>query len=276
MKTASSEWLTGRVRDSGSGDRRPCPPSISAADTPPAELVPAVVEALRCYPYFVVLRGLASPEDRRVGEEIVTAVALYADRHRPTAGTRPDKISFTRVRIDRETAAREGAVTRYSRTHLALPPHTDSAYSDRPHALVAFHMVRRDPLGGLSTVVPVADIVSSLAPAMLDLLREPRFAFGREDMPILWGPRGGESMRYYRAQIETALRLRGAATVDPDAALDALDGLLASIAERRIFRLDDGEMLLLDNRKALHGRTAFAPDSDRLMYRFRAHADGLA
>lgn len=241
------------------------PPALAVRGAAAEALVPAIVRALKTYPHFVVLRGLAPGENRRRVERVVTAIAA-------AGGHSPGKLSFTRVQIDPDAAGRGGAVTHYSRTHQALPPHTDSAYSARPHSLVAFQMVRSDPGGGRSFIVPVADIVASLDSETLARLREPLFAFGKKDRPILWGRAGEESMRYYRAQMETALLLRGSAPLRGEAMLDTLDTVLARLARKREFALRDGEVLFVNNHKALHGRTSFAPDSRRLMFRYRAHA----
>ncbi len=240
------------------------PPVLALRDRTAEAAAPAIVSALNVYPYHVVLRGLEPVGDRAPAENIIRAIAGDC------------RLSFTRVRIDPIQTRREDRVTRYSRTHLALPPHTDSAYSSRPHSLVAFLMVRGDAgRGGRSIVVPVTDVVSRLDEDMQAALREPVFAFGKKDLPILWRRKGDESMRYYRAQIDTALRLRGTRTGTAGGIMDRLDHLLAELAEDRGFALRNGDLLLLNNHQVLHGRTAFAPDSDRLMFRFRARATVL-
>lgn len=234
------------------------------------DTAPEIAAALRRHPHFTVLKGLGLSEARAPVENLVLATAAIGGG----PGRAAEKLSFTRVRIDPEDAERDDAVTRYSRTHLPLPPHTDSAYSGRPQALVAFQMVRGDAGGGRSLIVPVADVVAVLDRSARDVLRG-EFAFGKKDLPILWGPKGRESMRYYRAQINLGARLGG---VEPEGLaplLDRIDALLDSLAPAREFALADGEMLFVNNHKALHGRTGFAPDSPRLMNRYRVHSDAL-
>jgi alpha-ketoglutarate-dependent taurine dioxygenase len=252
------------------GDKQGGPPTLAVRDLPAGQLVPAIVGALRAYTHFVVLEGWPPSEDRRPMADIMTAVAALPGTG-SAAAERPGKLSFTRVQIDPDEAGKTGAVTRYSRTHQPLPPHTDTAYSPRPHSLVAFQMVRSDAEGGRSTVLPVAEVVEALDPDSLTAMRQPHFAFGKGDLPILWGRPGAESMRYYRAQIEQAAALRGTVPSHPVAVLDKIDAVLERLDPRR-FALADGEVLVINNHKVLHGRTGMAADSKRLMFRFRAHA----
>jgi alpha-ketoglutarate-dependent taurine dioxygenase len=41
------------------------------------------------------------------------------------------------------------------------------------------------------------------------------------------------------------------------------------------FRIESGEIMCMQNTRALHGRTGFDGESDRLMYRIRANAGCL-
>lgn len=248
-------------------------PVLTVRESTTRGALPDIVSRLTTYPFFVVLKGLKPTDDEEPVEDIVADIADISGRD---GEVWPGKITFTRVRIDPDAASRASLGTRYSRTEQALSPHTDSAFSTRPHSLVAFQMVRSDPAGGWSTIVPVADVVAALDARHLDEMRRTQFAFGSEDMSILWGEPGRESMRYYRAQIEAASAKREVAPEQPIAVLDAIDRILAERESDRVFALDDGDVLMLNNWKALHGRTAMAPESARLMFRFRVNAAVLA
>lgn len=247
-------------------------PVLTVRESMTRGALPDIVFRLTTYPYFVVLKGLKPTDDEEPVEDIV---ADLADIPGADGDIWPGKITFTSVQIDPDAASRASVGTRYSRTEQALSPHTDSAFSSRPHSLVAFQMVRSDPLGGRSTIVPVADVVAALDARHLDEMRRPIFAFGATDMPILWGEPGRESMRYYRAQIDAASAKREIPPERPDV-LDAIDKILAEREGDRAFALDDGDVLMLNNWKVLHGRTAMARNSARLMFRFRVNAAVLA
>ena len=55
----------------------------------------------------------------------------------------------------------------------------------------------------------------------------------------------------------------------------ALDAALEQPENQFRFHLQAGETGFLHNTKVLHGRTGFATDSSRLMYRIRVHAGCL-
>lgn len=239
-------------------------PTISADGLDFFAVVDVVNRALRRYPYFIVLRGLPAGVDRRAIDALMRALS----------GTPPDgEMDFGIVQVRPEEAENTEKGTRYSRTHRALPPHTDSTYMENPHSVVAFQMVRADSEGGGGSIaIAVQDVVKCLDASTLNALRDVRAPFGKgERFPVLWDSQGSPSMRYYRVQIDFALGDQGEEIGAAGSCLDALDKVLANLATEREFDLGEGEVLLLNNHKVLHGRTGMAIDSERLMYRFRAH-----
>jgi hypothetical protein len=218
-------------------------PPVRPAGTPRD----ALLALLTVPPYAVILRADPPHRGREWSQAIVRAL-----------GDADARLSFTRVHVDPAAAAREGNVTRYSRTADAMPLHTDAAFSRRPAALIGFHMIAASPCGGgASSVVPVDTVLAMLSPDHLADLRRPT-GFGRHDLPVLFAGATGPSIRYYAAQID-----------DPTPATRALDDALAMLEPAHRFPLLDGDLLLVANRKALHGRTGFAPDSPRRMLRYR-------
>ncbi|MEM6663255.1 MAG: TauD/TfdA family dioxygenase, partial [Pseudomonadota bacterium] len=135
--------------------------------------------ALRSSPYYFVLRGSPPTEDPAPSlvliEEVVRACGAVP-RH---------KICFTRIKIDPLQALFKGNSTRLSRTRNAMPPHTDSSYETEPHELVVFQIVRADPAGGETILVPVDAVVGHLAAEAAAALSEPVFPFGSATHPIL-------------------------------------------------------------------------------------------
>jgi alpha-ketoglutarate-dependent taurine dioxygenase len=78
-------------------------------------------------------------------------------------------------------------------------------------------------------------------------------------------------LRYNRSEIES-LRQRRDLPLPPETRswLDRFDALFAAAAETVL--LDPGDLLLIDNHRTLHGRTAFAAGSPRLLKRVRVDA----
>jgi alpha-ketoglutarate-dependent taurine dioxygenase len=167
--------------------------------------------------------------------------------------------------------------TRYSRTNEPIPPHTDSSFDTQPHELVAFQCVTHDEHGGESILVPIEDILAHLDDDVIALLRETVYPLGEVLHPILSGARHQEEIRYYRTQINQALT-NGTASLSEDyrAAIDALDAVLARSELFHTVHLRSGEILFMQNRKVLHGRTGFSGDSKRYLYRIRLRAPSLS
>jgi tetratricopeptide (TPR) repeat protein len=198
------------------------------------------------------------------------------------ADPKQENIFFTKVRIDRSKNAEiqfRPGVTNYSRTHLSLTPHTDSSYLQKPHELVAFQCIVADSQGGESIVIPSEDIIGRLDPEAKDLLRAPVYPLGDGLSPIILGKEGNEHIKYYKAQIERTIKTGTSDCFLSDkhlAVIQSIDNLLESTQLGFKFALQPGQIVLIHNTKALHGRTELSPESDRLLYRVRLHVDSLA
>ena len=226
-----------------------------------------IAAALNAYPYFAKVKGLHPGGDKT--EIVSLAEWMAADQ-----GKRDNKkVSFTTVSIRPDALERANGVTAYSRTHLPLSPHTDSTYMPRPHELVAFQCVIAARDGGANTMVPVDDILVNLSDADRERLAEPVFPFGRFSDAILTETDKGPCIRYYRAQIDRAAADGKPLSAADTALLDRFDTLLDRLAADVTLRLAPGEAVFMNNTKVLHGRTGFAPDSRRTLFRVRQHAD---
>ena len=242
------------------------------------ELARSICAALNAYPHFVVINGYPPLEERTNLVNLSQAVcAIGSGQSLLGFGSQNQlKVSFTQVRIDRAKAMARGKVTQYSRTHLPLAPHTDSSYMTRPHELVAFQCIVADNMGGESIIIPVEDILSRIDSDTVELLRDSVFRFGNNQSPILFGATGDEQIRYYRSQIDQTLKAETSALSDKYyAAIETLDSVLQQPAQLIQFPLQPGQILFMHNRKVLHGRTGFSPESDRLLYRVRLHVDSF-
>lgn len=250
---------------------------LTSGEDAAGDVTDRIVGLLKSHPHFFVLKGVPATEDRTLTVNIARAIA---DTEPFKPGRPPEmrhKVSFTRVQIDPEKSADNSAVTRYSRTNQPLELHTDSSYMNDPHELVAFQMVRAESQGGDTLMAAVEDVVAALDEEVRTNLSEINFPFGRGPQPVLWTRKGATHIRYYRSQIETArLDEDEDELADQDlAAMDALDDVLAREDLQFRFHVAPGETVFMHNTKALHGRTGFPADSDRLMYRIRMHAGCL-
>lgn len=180
---------------------------------------------------------------------------------------------FTRVRINPASADQRGVATQLSRTPRAMALHTDSSYESRPHELIVFQMVRADDVGGETVLAPVDAVLSLLDSETCAILKQPLFPFGKMRRPVIDGEGSEVRIRYYRRQIMPWLDPLKRQSADLIHAMNRLDDALATVGGDHRLRLKSGDVLILNNHKVLHGRTALPEHSQRLLHRFRVHFD---
>ncbi|WP_327362055.1 MULTISPECIES: TauD/TfdA family dioxygenase [unclassified Streptomyces] len=199
---------------------------------------------------------------------------------------------------DRGVRLGEGATGRYSDSRQGGSLHTDAAH--RPGRLpdiFTLFCFRQASSGGALVTVHVSDLLEILRahPEELAALRLPVHFDTRDDTPgvpltterpVLEFRGGRERMYYLRDYIEIGHRHPHVPPLTPEQvkALDLLDSLLDRRDLQTHGRLAPGEMIFIDNRSIVHGRTAFDDekpvDGGRLMLRtwigLPEHGEGTA
>jgi gamma-butyrobetaine dioxygenase len=156
-------------------------------------------------------------------------------------------------------------------TSLPLDPHTDNPYRDPVPGVQILHCLVNETSGGLSTLVDgfaAARALESRDPDAFALLsRTPvRFRFRDETtelvasaVPIERDAEGGLVAIHFSPRLDFV-------PLQPPGELDAyyrarraFDHLLRSPEFEIRFLLAAGELLMMDNRRLLHGRTGFDP-----------------
>lgn len=238
------------------------------------EIAAELVALLRKAPHWLVLVTEQHPIDL---DGVINILAAMS-QHNVTTGDELPRISKTKIRVDAKQSTRNGNVTRYSRTPDALPLHTDCSNKAVPPNLVAFAMERPDPQGGgESAIASVSDLVRELPEDLVNLLGQPVFPFStKKRYPILQGRGDDWRIRYYRNQINSALSEQCTLSDDLQAALDELDRHLELSEGLVRFGMQAGEVVIMDNQRVLHGRSAMSANSPRLMHRFRLSIPALS
>ncbi|MDB2691722.1 TauD/TfdA family dioxygenase [Luminiphilus sp.] len=233
-----------------------------------------ILEALTTFPYYVVL----PPTQSHASWQEASAIAYALECIGSSSEDLPSRLGATRVTVNPKASSVEDAVTRYSRTTIALDPHTDTSQHQNPHSIVIFGMSRPDEIGGETQMVVVDELLPLLDSKTAELLRQPIWPMGKQPKPILETGSASDETRisYYRKQLDRSLELGASLSAQQMTALSALDAAITHLSAQRSFRLQKGETLLINNRKVLHGRTALAEDSDRLMIRYRLRTDFTA
>lgn len=184
----------------------------------------------------------------------------------------------------RGLAIGEGATGRYSDSREGGNLHTDGPHRDAPPPdAFALLCVRQSTIGGELLLVESDHVVAALDPDTIEILQQP-FSFDQREhgsTPVSRrilrrGDDGHWHFAYLRRYLELGHTHPGTQPLTPRQrrALDQLDKVLDRLAgdtegHRRI-KLRPGQAVIVDNRRLLHGRTAFADRDEgpgRLMLR---------
>jgi gamma-butyrobetaine dioxygenase len=156
-------------------------------------------------------------------------------------------------------------------TSLALDPHTDNPYRQPVPGIQLLHCLTNETEGGLSTLVDglaVADELRRDAPDAFAILTKVLVRFHyRDESTNLVAEAAILSLdaagRF--AAIHHSPRLDFVPLLPPEdldrfyAARRLLDRMLRCDRFERRFRLGDGDLMMFDNQRLLHGRTSFDP-----------------
>lgn len=237
---------------------------------PSRKFLRQVVHHLTTPPYFLEITGLmGTPYDGRQSEIIQLLTAL---QHKSLAANdiAPSAVSYTEISIQSQKPLQTSPVTRDSRTDKPLALHTDESYAPTPCSVMGFQCLTADEQGGESIFHPLSTLLTYLSDADIKTLQQPIFPHGRHYCgPILFGPTHDLSIRYYRSQLNIHLQPNN---LDPNtlSLLDKIDNLLSKSKDQYRLKLAEGSLMIFNNHKVLHGRTALPADSKRLLYRGRA------
>jgi alpha-ketoglutarate-dependent taurine dioxygenase len=183
---------------------------------------------------------------------------------------------------DRGVRLGEGRTGRYSDSRQGGSLHTDAPHKPAPVPdCFARYCVHQAPVGGELCLVSVDSLLERLSAQAIKQLGHD-FHFDRRDdtadtptvvRPVLELDEHGPRMFYLREYIDIGHRHEHvpALTAAQTEALDALDALLGDESLQQRLRLETGEMVFINNRRLLHGRTEFEdgddPGSKRMMLR---------
>lgn len=161
-----------------------------------------------------------------------------------------------------------------SHSHEPFDWHTDEFFALEPADIVLLHCVRPDSNGGgASLLCHIDDVARKLGPHQLEKLQQAVYPHARGQTNILQRQENTWLVRYNRMLIAEEIGKRRL-NLDPEAqnTLLALDAAIELSREEVVLSAED--CLIVDNLRVLHGRTAFSPESTRLLKRVRLARDG--
>lgn len=199
---------------------------------------------------YVVLRKIGTSE-----EDLASLVRAVSDPRGGTFWPATQTVLYTPGTDPVESVALSSA---------RLNPHTDGSFEDDPPSALFLQCITPDlPGHGESRVIPVTSILNGLPDDTTALLFEPIFLFVKEvngvaarvEGPVLTQESDGSTTIRYRHDEKYRIRAR---TPQGDDAVAALSDFVTSSENQEPVALDTGDVLWLDNHRALHARTALS------------------
>jgi [2-(trimethylamino)ethyl]phosphonate dioxygenase len=170
-------------------------------------------------------------------------------------------------------------------TGLGLGAHTDNPYRDPTPTLQLLHCLSSSARGGENTLVDAFRVAQDLRPEQFELLtRHPiRFRYADEHTeleawtPVLALDAGGALQAvHYNTRSTQPFRFEPRVMEPYYDAYRSFGRLLEDPRYRIQFKLEPGDLFVVDNLRVLHGRTAYAPEAgERHLQGCYADRDGL-
>lgn len=192
------------------------------------------------------------------------ATARVAGRYGPIRETSYGKVFDLISRPDARVAGE---------TARAQIPHTDEPFRYSPPGFIFFHAIKTGAgTGGTSLMVDgfhVAELMRANTPSLFDLLTRHGVTFHREHAGEVFFSTEAHVISLDAAGQVTGIRYNDRCLAPQTAFEDEIDGLIEALAElTRLIcdpqnqfqhQLQPGEVLVFDNQRVMHGRSAFDP-----------------
>jgi alpha-ketoglutarate-dependent taurine dioxygenase len=176
----------------------------------------------------------------------------------------------------------------FSELNTEAPLHTDSAFIEQPEEYFGLFVVNAAKTGGDSILISIKKVLeqlnqSYLGAKCLTILRNNIFpfhippAFANNQTNIIKAPIINDSplIRFRLDTIFSGFRYcPELASYDSLWAINYFNSFLESFQDKLVFKLNEGDLIFVNNHTMLHGRTAFK-DNNRLLLRIRVRKNTI-
>ena len=220
---------------------------------------------------FVLIDGFCDPQDAdyKLLEFVATLGIPFSTMSLGSCDD-ADSLEFkleSLIQSDGEVTKSKGLVVNCPNR---FPLHTDSANLLYPHDGMLMYCDTDDPLGGDSILIAVNSLLEELTTQDIEMLKQSLFPFRCGLMPLLTEEEGRWAIRYDRFKIEENRQSLSKEQYESvNSLLERLDAALNKISINHLLKLQSGDLIIIDNRRVLHGRTALPSNSSRLLKRIR-------
>lgn len=248
------------------------------------ELATKIVQMLNFEQGFVVIKGLSFHlYERPIADYLYLSLAAHLGLF--TAHSNSGNVIWD---VTPRPCLNQRKPT-FSELNNDAPLHIDSAFRHQSELYFGLFAIKSAKEGGNSIIVDSSKLVQSLQSSFfgkecLKILREQEFPFevppafrGTSKSNVILAPIVADNpvIRFRLDTIEAGFKCHPKlATADRLWALEYFNTFLKAYPHKIKFKLDDGDVVFVNNHKVLHGRTAFA-GSDRLLLRVRINHDCL-
>tara|TARA_Y100001970_G_C14179501_1_gene828998 strand:- start:613 stop:1722 length:1110 start_codon:yes stop_codon:yes gene_type:complete len=154
-------------------------------------------------------------------------------------------------------------------TSIALTPHTDNPYRKPVPCIQLLHCLQNEVKGGLSTLVDgfaVAEYIKKTNQDLFNILSKTKVRFRFVDKTIIlenWGElieldeNGNTKQIRYSTRLDYVPALEKSKLEEFYKARKLLANLYSSTKFELRFKLEKGDLLMMDNHRLLHGRTSY-------------------
>ncbi len=248
------------------------------------ELGTQILQILEFESQFVLIKGLSFHLYKRpIADYLYLALAAHLGQF--TVHDNSKKVIW-------DVTPRHSSSNRkltFSELNSEAPLHIDSAFRNQPEKYFGLLAINSAREGGHSVIVKAKEVVESLNSSFLGqqcltILRQQEFPFevppafiktGKSNIilaPIL---ADNPIIRFRLDTIEAGLKAcPELATADRLWALEYFNNFLKAYPNKIQFKLDDGDIVFVNNHQVLHGRKAFT-GGDRLLLRVRIDQSNL-
>jgi len=237
------------------------------------KIIKSIIEKIRDH-NFVIVKGLPFDENNRFFISLMSCIG------------QPIKYNSRLPVFIREVSPRDGPKP------FENFPHTDSPHWPIPNDLTALQCIRKDyGGGGLSKIVPIDDVLDKLHNEGYDNIIK---KFRETKIPFLLDRDFGDEGKHFEyvfkqekhnGNYHTMLRFCRKDTLDcleklkVDINNETLENLIIlekaaeDLGQKSQFMVEDGDLLIFDNKRALHSKTTASSNSDRLLKKIKSNID---
>jgi hypothetical protein len=182
----------------------------------------------------------------------------------PIYDKNPGKLTYAKVQAEKNSKF-------YINSNLTQPMHTDEGHTTQCPRYVALHCVQQSEIGGDSILVPFETLHKALLDQFGDMVKllyrkdaiTVQNVYGEEKKPILLHFEESRSGISYSPVLQ---KMRS--SHDVFELFDYMTKFAHDPNNQIRFKMKPDQILLIENCRVLHGRTAFSHHESRLLYRY--------